>query len=539
MDEARQPQASLPASARAPELELQFEQVNVALNQLRQTHDKLHDMESRLAHMTTECADILDRWARNDERHSAAVIELHGRLSEWNDLERKLLNESATRIHQFERSLQHEWQALRQKHEEPIQRLHDQAERITGTCLNAIGSALKGFDKAEARLANIEQHLYREMGDLSREVREAVAELREGAQRGPKRPWALDNVVRLHNELRAEADDTGEVLISDAATVPDAVIAAAQVPDGAGIASGARGRVEDSAGSSETEDAPGALHRSGGLYSRDARPEPVVSPAHVSASPAASDRPAILTRTSTPTLRPDPVHAHATAAYAVNDWGVTERRPSWWRQTPVIVGAAAVAALAATVVYMRVDARLTDAASRTAAAERSIAQSRDAAQAEIDAARRAAEARIASAQQTAQAAQLLASILAAPDLRRFDLSGRTRAAGASGQMLWSRSQGVSLTLANLPKLDDGTHYQAWLDAPSGPRSLGIVDPDVRGHVTLAAPAGPAVPNALVGLRVTIEPGTGAAQPSGNPVVVSTPRTPRPMAAPATLPAAAQ
>ncbi len=533
MDEARPPQASLPASARAPELQLQFEQVNVALQQLRQTHDKLHDMESRLAHMTTECADILDRWARNDERHSAAVIELHGRLSEWNDLERKLLNESATRIHQFERSLQHEWQALRQKHEEPIQRLNDQAERITETCLSAIDSALKGFDKAEARLATIEQQLYREMGDLSREVREAVAELRQSALRGPKRPWALDNVVRLHNELRAEANDTGDVLMSDAA-VSEAAIAAPPVLDGTWTATGAGvdaapaeddGDAADAARDSVQQPVPATAGRT---ELRADRPLP---------SPA-TDRPSVLTRASTPTLRPDPLHAHGHAAHAVNDWGVTERRP-WWRRPAVVVAAASIALLAAATAYLRVDARLRDAASRAAAAERSVAQSREASQAEIDAARRAADARIASAQQAAQAAQLLASILAAPDLRRFDLSGRMRAAGAAGQLLWSRSQGVSVTLANLPALGDGTHYQAWLDGPAGPRSLGIIDPDARGHAALAAPAGSAVPDALVGLRVTIEPGTGATEPSGAPVIVSIPRTPRPQAAPAAPPAAAQ
>ena len=51
----------------------------------------------------------------------------------------------------------------------------------------------------------LEQDLQREMGTLSREVREAVAELRQGApQLGARQPWSLDNVVRLHNELRAE-----------------------------------------------------------------------------------------------------------------------------------------------------------------------------------------------------------------------------------------------------------------------------------------------------------------------------------------------
>ncbi len=44
------------------------------------------------------------------------------------------------------------------------------------------------------------------MGTLSGEVGVAVAALRQGPpQVGARQPWSLDNVVRLHNELRAEA----------------------------------------------------------------------------------------------------------------------------------------------------------------------------------------------------------------------------------------------------------------------------------------------------------------------------------------------
>ncbi len=90
---------------RASDLQIQVEQVNLALRQLRQTQESLNGLETRLGEMTRDCAGILDRWAKNDERHATAVVELHSRLSEWNDIERRLLNESTTRIHQFERSL--------------------------------------------------------------------------------------------------------------------------------------------------------------------------------------------------------------------------------------------------------------------------------------------------------------------------------------------------------------------------------------------------------------------------------------------------
>ena len=190
---------------RASDLQIQVEQVNLALRQLRQTQESLNGLETRLGEMSRECADILDRWAKNDERHATAVVELHSRLSEWNDIERRLLNDSTTRVHQFERSLQHEWQAIRQAHEEPLRQIEAQTTRVTDACLTAVDQALKGFDRAEARLTTLEQDLQREMGTLSREVRDAVAELRQGApQVGARQPWSLDNVVRLHNELRSE-----------------------------------------------------------------------------------------------------------------------------------------------------------------------------------------------------------------------------------------------------------------------------------------------------------------------------------------------
>ena len=166
---------------RASDLQIQVEQVNLALRQLRQTQESLNGLETRLGEMTRECAGILDRWAKNDERHATAVVELHSRLSEWNDIERRLLNESTTRIHQFERSLQHEWQAIRQSHEEPLRQIEAQTTRVTEACLTAVDQALKGFERAETRLGTLEQDLQREMGTLSREVREAVAELRQGA----------------------------------------------------------------------------------------------------------------------------------------------------------------------------------------------------------------------------------------------------------------------------------------------------------------------------------------------------------------------
>jgi hypothetical protein len=209
---------------RASDLQLQVEQVNVALRQLKQTQESLSGLETRLADMTRECTGILERWARNDERHATAVVELHSRLAEWNDIERRLLSESTTRIHHFERSLTHEWQALRQSHEEPLRQIDAQTTRVTEACLTAVDQALKGFDRAEARLAAMEQDFQREIGTLAREVREAVADLRQNApQLGARQPWPLDNVVRLHNELRGDGGLTARGTLALAEAVESGV----------------------------------------------------------------------------------------------------------------------------------------------------------------------------------------------------------------------------------------------------------------------------------------------------------------------------
>lgn len=218
---------------RASDLQLQVEQVTVALRQLKQTQESLAGLESRMADMTRECSGILERWARNDERHATAVVELHSRLAEWNDIERRLLSESTTRIHHFERSLQHEWQALRQSHEEPLRLIDAETTRVTEACLTAVDHALKGFGRAEARLTAMEQDFQRELGTLAREVRDAVTELRQNApQIGPRQPWPLDNVVRLHNELRAEVPEGpgGPVALAEPVQIGTSVAAVRIAP---------------------------------------------------------------------------------------------------------------------------------------------------------------------------------------------------------------------------------------------------------------------------------------------------------------------
>lgn len=435
---------------RASDLQLQVEQVNIALRQLKQTQESLAGLETRLGDMTRECAGILERWARNDERHATAVVELHSRLAEWNDIERRLLSESTSRIHHFERSLQHEWQALRQSHEEPLRQIDAETTRISEACLTAVDHALKGFDRAEARLAAIEQDFQRDMGALAREVREAVAELRQQPQLPARQPWPLDNVVRLHNELRSEGGSGARGTLALAESVD--VRPAALPPDGPGVPIGER------------------VER--------------VAVADVSAEPAATPAASALSRRV-------------------------------WISAAVLL---AVVALLALEMHGQLRAGLREAAERAEAAERGAAATRAQAEKDIAEARRAADARLASAQAAARAAQTLALIAAASDLRRFDLAAREGQARA--QVLWSRAHGVAVSGSGFQAPPAGRDYVVWLLTPSAAVPAGPLDVDQTGRATAVLDPRAGLPRPIVRAMVTLEPTGGSTTPTAPAVLVA-------------------
>jgi hypothetical protein len=432
---------------RASDLQLQVEQVNIALRQLKQSQESLAGLETRLGDMTRECAGILERWARNDERHATAVVELHSRLAEWNDIERRLLSESTSRIHHFERSLQHEWQALRQSHEEPLRQIDAETTRISEACLTAVDQALKGFDRAEARLAAMEQDFQREMGALAREVREAVAELRQQPQLPPRQPWPLDNVVRLHNELRAEGGSSARGTLALAESVD---VRPAFPPDGPAVPIG----------------------------------ETVERVAAVSAEPAATPAASTLSRRV-------------------------------WMSAAVLL---AVVALLALEMHGQLRAGLREAAERAEAAERGAAATRAQAEKDIAEARQAADARLASAQAAARAAQTLALIAAASDLRRFDLAARQGEARA--QVLWSRAHGVAVSGSGFPAPPSGRQYVAWLLTPSAAVPAGALEVDQTGRATAVIDPRADLPRPIVRAMVTLEPAGGSATPTAPAVLVA-------------------
>jgi hypothetical protein len=189
-------------------------------------------------------------------------------------------------------------------------------------------------------------------------------------------------------------------------------------------------------------------------------------------------------------------------------------RRGWGVLAIVIVAAVALAGLTFFGLWMqrRVDERLNEAAQRISEAERQ----RDAT---IAATRQEAERQVADARQTAAQAQIVSTVLAAPDLVRYWLTGASGDAAAYGQVLFSRSRGLIFSATRLDPPGDGQTYQLWLLTRGGPVNAALITPDSAGRVTYATDVPPSVESRLTGAILTVAPAGGGAEPSDGKVLL--------------------
>ena len=164
---------------RRSKLETQLDRFSLTLHQWQQTQKHLQPMESRLSDLIEQSTGILDRWMVTDNQ----------------------------RIQEFEQTMQHELSALRQMHEEPVKHLREQAASLGEICVAAT-SSVSGLERTESRFAALEADLHLRLNELARGLQAVVAELRGGAEnRTPAltdgaQAWPLEDVVRLHDDLR-------------------------------------------------------------------------------------------------------------------------------------------------------------------------------------------------------------------------------------------------------------------------------------------------------------------------------------------------
>lgn len=457
------PQQLVPDDQRqhVSDLQTQIDRLSSTLQQWQQTQEQLLPMEQRLTRLTEQWDQILTRWIATDRRHSEAAGQLEARLTDWGAMEMRLQQDASENLREVKQRIEHEWEALREVHEEPARQLREQAANLSETCVAAAHSALSVFERAEARIAALERDLHGRMDQLSLDVQAAIAELRGTGDRRPAAlaPFPLDSVMRIHEELRESGPGSAKLPPADAA-------------------------------------------------------KPAESQPAVKSAPALPEASALTERVETlereVTNRSEEARENATRAERL--------RRSWQIVLAVTVVALAAAVLGGWMLQRRVDARLKEAASRVAAAERQAAVAGELADKRIATTREEAERRIQEARQTAESAQVVSGVLAAPDLIRFNLVGQQAAPRAFAQALWSRSRGLVFSGSRLPALPAGTTYQMWLLTNTEPVSAGLLAPDAAGRVMLATETPPAVPRPVIGVAVTTEPAGGRRAPSGAAVL---------------------
>jgi hypothetical protein len=444
------------------DLQADIERLSLALHQWHETERQLQPLEQRLSQLTERGTEVLNNLVDTDQRHTHAVSAVEAKLNEWGAIEDRLHRDSLERIRAFEKTIAQEWHALRGMHEEPLKQLREQAAALGETCVAAANLSLRGYERAEARLAALEEDLRGQLAQLSRDVHAALAEVRrpEGRQAqlaSGAAPFPLDSVMRIHEELRESGAPSSSLVPSR----PDVAPSAPQVPE-----------------DSRQLPAPAAL----------------------------SDRMDSLERELT-TERQE--RRDATA-------GADELRRNW----RVSLGALAVALIVLGGLGIRlqqhVNARLDDASTRAEAAEKQAEAASAAADREIASAR----AETTAARNAAAKAALASEVLTSPDLVRFNLTGVGDASSAFGQVMWSRSRGLIVSTSLLPPVAAGSTYQAWLMSNATPIKAGELVPDATGRATLVAENPSDLPRPINGVSVTMEPtGRAGAIPSGGVVLI--------------------
>jgi hypothetical protein len=361
----------------------------------------------------------------------------------------------------LERTIEQEWRALRGMHEEPLRLLREQAAALGETSVAAASLSLRGYERAEARLSALESDLRSQLAQLSRDIHAALAEVKAAAgaplalPAPAAAPFPLDRVMRIHDELR-ETDTSGSPgspgsAPSSSASTPAGPASSVTVPVAAAQAA-----------------APVAP-----MLRDEVRQLPATS--------ALSKRVDELERELSQEKQ-DIEDAAATTKRLRRDWRVAI--------AAVLVGVVALGAIG-----LRLNRALDDAAARASAAEQQAA----AADREIASAR----AETAAARESAARAELLSSVLAAPDLLRFNLAGVGQSAASRGQVMWSRSNGLVVSASTLPPAPSGAEYHVWLLTPGQPIHAGKLAPDTSGRATLAT-ATPDIPQPVDGVAVTLE-----------------------------------
>lgn len=219
---------------RGADLQTQLHDLTLALDDWRRTREYSQTTEERLAQITVQCARMVEAWQQMERRTSDALGPGE-RRGDWVTVESRLQQETGDRIRTLERTIEHEWEALRENNDEPADQLREKTPALPHSAETAAGTdlTLRGLANVEARLAALEQDLQSRMADMSRDLQAVVAELRNarpGSAAGAASAFPLESVMRIHEELRAPGAPAAETLTpAPARALPEWAASATQL----------------------------------------------------------------------------------------------------------------------------------------------------------------------------------------------------------------------------------------------------------------------------------------------------------------------
>jgi hypothetical protein len=193
-------------------------------------------IEQRLASMADDYAEYLKVWAVNVERHSRVVEELEAYAGQWRDASRQMREDTADRLQELVTTIERGWETLKRMQEEPIRELREQTASLTQMSAAMANASQQDLER-KSRLAS-EHDVHLRLNELTMELKSTLAEIRMRLDRPPasqdaSAQWPLDDVTRLHGQLREGVREARELPHSSEAATRR-LVSAGQATEDAG-----------------------------------------------------------------------------------------------------------------------------------------------------------------------------------------------------------------------------------------------------------------------------------------------------------------
>lgn len=469
---------------RLAELQAQIDRLTISLQLWRDGQERTTPADERLSRFADDAAEILHEWSALGDRHARAVDALEQQVASFGLAESRLQQQSAERFRTLERMVQQEWATLRQLQLEPAAGQRDQVVALTEACV-AAASTPRASSATPDPLLPDELELHAQL----------AAVMVAPAQRPPQ-------VAPTPAVVAPVPQPVAPLVPATEPAVPDT-----PAPSAASI-----GNRASSWGDLDTLAAPDAPVTTVAPRTARATASAGSTSAKKSDEGTATSSPSELAllradfggRITALQLRLDEAEARALAS-------LEEQRRVTGRLT-LIIALLVVVLAGGTWWAMQLQRQLLATSTRVTQVEQQSAHALKDAADDLAAARAQIEAASSEARRVATESATIGAVLAAPDLVRYGLLA-SDGSSASAQLLWSRSRGLVFSAARLGALYPESTYQLWLLTVDGATSAGTLAPDDTGRATLVLADPPRLPRPVVGVSLTIEPASGAPQPS--------------------------